>query len=270
MGGRLKPLYLIQGDRRSAPLIPPTSWTAVRALVTGSSRGIGAATARRLAANGWELALHGFRHAPEAEALARELARPGVDPWALVGDLADRSAVARLADRVLERWPVLDALVLNGGSYPRAAFDDLDPDRFDACLRTNLTGPVELTRRLLPALRAAPAGRIVVVTSILAFDGSRRGAHYAAAKAGLVGWARSLARELAPSIRVNLVAPGPIDTDILAGDTPELRAARERSVPLGRIGRPEEVAAAIAFLVSPESSFITGTTLHVNGGLRIE
>ncbi|MHB1434864.1 MAG: SDR family NAD(P)-dependent oxidoreductase [Thermoplasmata archaeon] len=242
----------------------------MRALVTGGSRGIGSATARRLAADGWELAIHGFRHSMEAEALAQELARPGVDHWAVTGDLADRSAVARIADRVLERWPTLDALILNGGSYPRASFADLDPDRFDACLRTNLTGPVELTRRLLPALKAAPAGRIVAVTSILAFDGSRRGAHYAAAKAGLVGWARSLARELAPSIRVNLVAPGPIDTDILAADTPEQRAARERAIPLGRIGRPEEVAAAIAFLVSPGANFITGATIHVNGGLRIE
>ncbi|EQD54787.1 Short-chain dehydrogenase/reductase SDR, partial [mine drainage metagenome] len=145
----------------------------MRALVTGASRGIGSAIARRLDADGWELALHGFRHFPEAEALTKELARPGVAHWAVAGDLADRPSVARIADRVRERWPALDALILNGGSYPRESFADLDPDRFDACLRTNLTGPVELTRRLLPALTAAPAGRIVAITSILAFDGSR-------------------------------------------------------------------------------------------------
>jgi 3-oxoacyl-[acyl-carrier protein] reductase len=105
---------------------------------------------------------------------------------------------------------------------------------------------------------------------MLAFQGSQYGAHYAAAKAGLLGLARSLARELAPRHTVNVVAPGSIDTAILAGDSPERRRERERSIPLGRLGRPSEVAQAIAFLASPAASYVTGATLHVNGGLRPE
>ena len=133
----------------------------------------------------------------------------------------------------------------------------------DSCPRC---GRLEMTRRLLPQLRRARSGRLVFVSSVLAFTGSTHGAHYAAAKAGIIGLARSLARELAPTITVNVVAPGAIDTAILAADTPAQRAERSTRIPLGRVGTPEEVADAISYLISPRASYITGTVLHVNGG----
>lgn len=242
----------------------------MRVLVTGASRGIGRATALRLGGEGAAVAIAFHQHRAEAEQVVTELRSTGAEAFALEADLGRREEVAQLAGEVSRRWPAMDGLVLNAGSYPRRPFEELIWEEFEDCFRTNLFGSAELTRRLLPLLRRSPAPRVVFIASVLAFDGSRHGAHYAAAKAGVLGLARSLARELAPQVGVNVVAPGSIDTAILAGDTPEVRAQRGRAIPLGRVGSPEEVAEAIVFLLSPQSRYITGATLHVNGGLRME
>jgi 3-oxoacyl-[acyl-carrier protein] reductase len=241
----------------------------MRIAITGASQGIGAATAARLAGPGVELLLHYHRHRAEAEALAGRLAAAGAAAWCFGADLASPSEVDRLAAALADRWTELDALVLNAGDYPRVPVREMTDEQFDQCLATNLTGPARLTRRLLPLLSRAPAARIVFVSSVLAFTGSTHGAHYAAAKAGLLGFARSLARELAPKIRVNVVAPGPIDTAILASDSPERRRQRGAELPLGRVGTADEVAGTIAFLLGPDASFLTGTTIHVNGGAHL-
>jgi 3-oxoacyl-[acyl-carrier protein] reductase len=242
----------------------------VRALVTGASAGIGHATARRLSADGAEVLLHGNEHLAEAETLARELAASGRPAAAIGADLSQTEGTRVLAAAVGARWPSLDVLVANAGVYPRQSFDELSDSDWARCLQVNLTAPALLTRDLLPMLRRSSAGRVIFVSSVLAWNGSAHGAAYATAKSGLVGLARSLARELAPSITVNVVAPGSIDTAILAGDTPERRAERGRTIPLGRVGTAEEVAEAIAFLASPGASYLTGTTLHVNGGIRMD
>jgi 3-oxoacyl-[acyl-carrier protein] reductase len=242
----------------------------VRALVTGGSSGIGRATALLLGHRGGDVAVHYRTHRAEAEAVVAELGKEGRDAFAVPGDLAVREQVTGIAAAVSRRWPELDVLVHNAGSYPRRPFRALTDDEFEECFRANVFGAAGLTRALLPRLERSPSARIVFVSSVLAFTGSRHGAHYAAAKAALLGLARSLSRELAPQITVNVVAPGSIDTPILGGDTDEQRRARERSIPLGRVGSAHEVAEAIAFLASPAASYITGTTMHVNGGLHPE
>ena len=133
----------------------------------------------------------------------------------------------------------------------------------------HVVGPASLTRQLLPLLKRSASGRIIFVSSRLAYDGSRHGSPYATAKAAQIGLARSLALELAPGITVNVVAPGSIDTAILSGDSPEQRSERACQIPLQRIGTADEVAAVIAFLASPSASYITGTTVPVNGGYRM-
>ncbi len=238
--------------------------------MTGASQGIGRATALRLARDGYEVAVHYRTHEAAAEELVRKIRTAGGAAFATGGDLANPEEVDELAGTIADRWDSLDALVLNAGAYPRARFEELTPSHFEECFRANVFGSAELTRRLLEPLKAADPGHVVFLSSVLAFDGAQHGAHYAASKAALVGLARSLARELAPRILVNVVAPGAVDTAILAGDTPEQRALRGSRIPLGRIGRPEEVAEAIAFLVSKRASYVTGTTVHVNGGLRAD
>lgn len=240
----------------------------MRALVTGGGQGIGAATVDRLAADGFDVAVHAHRHVREAEALASRVRESGRESFVLAADLAASSGVDALAAAMGKHWDSLDVLVNNAGVYDRAAFLEISDDDLLECFRVNLFAPFALTRELIPLLRRSKAGRIVFVSSILAFTGSEKGAHYAAAKAGLLGLARSLAKELAPGITVNVVAPGSIDTAILAGDSPARRAERARTIPMGRVGDAAEVAGAVAFLASPSSSYITGTTLHVNGGLR--
>jgi 3-oxoacyl-[acyl-carrier protein] reductase len=242
----------------------------VRVLVTGASRGIGRDTAKLLAHRGAELALHANEHVPAAETLARELVKEGHHAFVVRGDLGKSAEVDLLAKSVERRWDSLDVLIQNAGTYPRVAFAQMTDEELRRCLEVNLLGPIRLTRRLLGSLQRSASPRIIFVSSILAFTGSTRGAHYAAAKAGLVGFARSLARELAPHVTVNVVAPGAVDTEILSGDTPERRAARIARIPLQRIGTPLEIAHAIAFLASPEASYVTGATLHVNGGLLLE
>lgn len=249
----------------------PVSLDPTHSLITGAGSGIGLATARRLSARGDALGLHARSHEAEVRTLAEEHRRAGGEAHTFQADLSRPADVEAFATEALRSFPCLDVLILNAGVYPRRKFRELSREQFEETLQVNLLAPFQVVRRLLGALERSPQGaRVIFVTSVLAFNGSERGADYAASKAALLGLTRSLARELAPRIRVNAVAPGSIDTAILGQDTPEVRARRESAIPLGRIGRPEEVAAVIDFLSRPDSGYLTGTTVHVNGGLRMD
>ncbi len=262
------PIFHGRCRRPPAGLCLPTRRASVRALVTGGGQGIGAATVRKLAAGGVDVAVHAFHHPREAEDEAAKARAVGRDSFVVPGDLGTPTGVREVVDQLGAKWDSLDILVHNAGVYDRVPFLEITDDDLRACFQVNLVAPFALTRELLPMLRRSDSGRVVFVASVLAFTGSATGAHYAAAKAGLLGLSRSLAKELAPGITVNTVAPGSIDTAILARDSPERRAERAQTIPLGRVGTAEEVAEAIAFLASPGASYLTGTTIHVNGGLR--
>ena len=237
-----------------------------RVLISGASRGIGAAIARELAREGFSVALN-FRHSAErAEALQREIEAAGGRASLLPFDVSDRNAASlALEAELAERGPFWGA-VLNAGITEDGPFAGLSGQAWDRVLTTNLDSFYNLLRPLvLPMVGLRDGGRIVVISSVTGLLGRAGQTNYAAAKAGLIAAARSLALELAQRrITVNTVAPGFVRTDMLAGlDERELAA----EVPLKRFAEPEEVAALVGFLFGPRAGYITGQTLAIDGGL---
>ena len=237
------------------------------ALVTGASRGIGAATAERLARDGFDVAVNYASRKDGAVRTVGAIDAVGRKAIAVRADVSQVLEVRRMVAETVAGLGRLDVLVNNAGVYERALFDDTRPEDWDRRIATNLSSCFYAAKAAVPEMRKVGGGRIISVTSQLAYRGTTHGADYVAAKAGIVGLTKALALELAKDrILVNAVAPGSIETDILAGDTPEDRARRVRTIPLGRVGAPEEIAAAVAFLASPDAAYITGQVLHVNGG----
>lgn len=238
------------------------------ALVTGGSRGIGAATAIRLAAMGCDVAISYRVERLRAEEVAAEIQRLGRRAVVLQADLAEPERAKGLVQEAAETLGGLHILVNNAGFSQHASFHELSIEDWERMIRVALTAPFLAAQAAFPYMREAGFGRIVNVSSLRALTGSDHGAHYAAAKAGLIGLTKSLALELAPyGITVNAVCPGYTSTD-MTREALKRHGERIRSqIPLGRAADPREVAAVIAFLCSEEAGYITGETISVNGGI---
>ena len=240
-------------------------------LITGASRGIGAACARRFARDGWKVAVHYYKSEAEALALAEELRAAGAEAVPVRGDLSDPAQAARAVETAQQALGHLDALVCNAGvALPVQLLTDTTDDQWRRVMGTDLDGVFFTLRAAIPGMVSRKRGAIVTVSSMWGVTGGSCEAPYSAAKAGVIGLTKALAKELGPSgIRVNCVAPGAIETDMTAFLTPEDRAALADEAPLGRMGAPEEVAEAVRFLAGEEARFITGQVLRVDGGMVI-
>ncbi|MCH8083180.1 MAG: 3-oxoacyl-ACP reductase FabG [Myxococcales bacterium] len=237
-----------------------------RVLVTGGGRGIGRAIALALARDGFDLSLGYLQSKAEAESAAAEIESLGRRAIALCFDVADREACEQAINADIEAHGPYWGAVCNAGIHSDAPFPGMSGEAWDRVIRTNLDGFYNTLHPLvMPMVRGRRGGRIVAITSVAGLAGNRGQVNYSASKAGLVGATKSLAQELAKrEITVNCVAPGWIDTEMLKGaDVTSLAGM----VPMRRLGTPEDVAAAVAFLMSAGASYITGQVLSVNGGI---
>ena len=233
------------------------------AIVTGAGSGIGRAIALRLASEGYRLVVNDFR----LEAAQATASAIGADALAVGGDVSLEADVAAIVGACVQTFGPPTHLVNNAGYVHQGRFTDLAVADFDRMIAVHLRGTFLCTRAVLPAMLARGAGVIVNIASQLGQIGGNELVHYSAAKAGIIGMTKSLAREVsALGVRVNAVAPGPINTPLVLNLSSEWKRAKAAELPLGRFGEPEEVAATVAFLCSPDASLFVGQTLGPNSG----
>lgn len=238
------------------------------ALVTGSSRGLGRATALELASRGHVVAVHYVRNEGPAAEVVSEIEGAGGRAAAFGADVADPSACTRLLNEVGEALGPIEVLVNNAGITRDTLAMRMKDDDWQAVLDTNLSGSFRLARGVLRGMIKARWGRIVNVASVVALMGNPGQANYIASKAGLIGLTKALAREVSGrGVTVNAVAPGFIESDMTGSLSEDLKRTYLAQIPAGRFGSAHDVAAAIAYLVSEDASYVTGQTLTVDGGL---
>ncbi len=240
------------------------------ALVTGGSRGIGRAIAELLAAAGHRVAINYVANADAAEETVSAVKAAGGTAVAVQGDVGDEDSVAALMETVQEQLGPVEILVNNAGITRDDLLMRMKPDAWDAVIQTNLKSVYLCSKAAMRGMLRARWGRIINVSSVAGVYGNAGQANYAAAKAGVIGFTMSLAKEIGSrGITVNAVAPGFIATDMTAALGEEAAEAASNQITLGRLGRPEEVASAVGYLASEEASYVTGQTIVVDGGLAI-
>ena len=240
--------------------------TGKTALVTGASGGIGEAIARALHGQGATVVLHGTR-AEKLEALQKDF---GARAFALAVDLSDRDAVAGLVDAASALAGSISILVNNAGITRDGLLVRMKDDDWDSVLEVNMTASMSLCRAAMRGMMKARTGRIISISSVVGVTGNAGQTNYAASKAGMIGFSKSLAAEVASrGLTVNVVAPGFIKTPMTDVLDESQKSALLTRVPAGRLGHADEIAATVAFLASDEAAYITGATLHVNGGMAM-
>ena len=237
------------------------------ALVTGAGQGIGRAIALAMAREGAALVI-GDLNETNASAVKKEIEGLGGKASALHADISNEESVQAMVEAALKEHGRVDILVNNAGIFPTSPVEEMAEEEWDRVIGTNLVGTFLCSKAVVPQLLAQRFGRIISLTSGRAFHGARNGAHYAASKAGIIGFSKSLALELAPhAITVNVICPGITDTAQPRGHQSEEQIyAQGQRIPLGRIGQPEDLAGPAVFLASDAARFITGQTILVNGG----
>lgn len=240
------------------------------ALVTGASRGIGRAAAKALARAGAAVAINYQRSREAAEVLAESLCEDGAEAVAVAADVTDAGQVKAMVEQVQGSLGPVTVLVNNAGITRDGLLVRLSDDDLDEVLSVNLRGAFLASRAVARGMMKAKGGSIINVSSVIGRRGNAGQSNYAAAKAGLIGMTKSLARELGPrGVRVNAVAPGYVETDMTAQLPENMKEEILKNTPLGRLATPEDVASAIVFLASPASSYITGAVIAIDGGLGI-
>lgn len=239
-------------------------------IITGASGGIGSAAAILFAEKGWNVVMNYFRSAESAKMLASSLASRGYSVMPCFADITDRSHVERMIYDAEMRFGRIDALVNNAGIAQQKLFTDITDRDFDKMLDVNLKGPFLCSQAVLPGMIHQKSGKIVNISSVWGVIGASCEVHYSAAKAGIIGLTKALAKEVAPSgIQVNCIAPGIIETPMNNNLTSDELSAFVDEIPLGRMGEAREVAELIYFLCSENSDYITGQVISQDGGIAI-
>ena len=238
------------------------------ALVTGASRGIGRAVALKLASEGAKVALNFAGNEAAANEVRQEIEAMGGQAILVKADVADEAAVQDMVQKTADAFGRIDILVNNAGITRDGLLARMKEEDWDAVLSTNIKGVFLTTKAVAKLMMKQRAGRIVNMASVVGVSGNAGQANYSAAKAGVIGFTKTIARELASrGVTANAVAPGFIATDMTSVLSDKAKEAALTGIPLGRMGTPEDVAAAVLFLVSDQSSYITGQVLHVDGGM---
>jgi 3-oxoacyl-[acyl-carrier protein] reductase len=241
------------------------------ALVTGGSRGIGRAIAQSLASTGATVVVNYRGNQAAADETVASIEAAGGKAVAIQADVANAEDVERLFKEVAERFGRIDILVNNAGITRDTLMLRMKDDDWDAVMDTNLRGLFLCTRAALRPMTRARWGRIINITSVVGLMGNAGQANYAAAKAGIIGFSKSVAREIGSrSITVNAVAPGFIDTELTAVLGPDTREALIKQIPIGRLGTPDDVASLVTFLASEQAAYITGQTFNTDGGMVMQ